>query len=67
MADIHHDDEIPTAREVADWLRSIMPVEAALDLLNETAKATGGWTPELNEVGLRLLKPDAPEGGERAA
>lgn len=61
-------DKIPTPKEVAEALRATgMQKDEILDLLKATAETTGGWTDRLNKVGLHILKPDAPEGQEKAA
>jgi hypothetical protein len=59
--------ESMTPEEVAQRLRDMMNVDDALDLLASVAERTGGWTRELNEVGLHLLKPCAPEGQKKWA
>lgn len=38
--------------------------DKALDVLLLEAKLNGGWTPELDYLGLRLLKPDVAPGLE---
>jgi hypothetical protein len=62
----NNDKQLPTPKEMADVLR-LLPEDTALDLLRDTAEMLGGWTPELNAVGLHILKPDAPEGEEGSA
>ena len=59
---------LETLSSLADVLREVLGVSIALDLLREIAVEYGGWTPELQYLGLRLLKPAAlPLGSEVAA
>jgi hypothetical protein len=53
---------------LADVLRAKLGMSSAFDLLREIAEEQGGWTPKLQYLGLRLLKPAAlPLGSDVAA
>ncbi len=53
--------------QLAEALRAAAGEDAALDLLKEQAEIHGCWTPELEYIGLRICKPNAPTGQERGA
>lgn len=60
------DAPMPTPRQVAEQLRaSGMAEDDVMDMLKELGDKTG-WTPQINDVGLHYLKPDAPEDTDAA-
>lgn len=60
-------DEVPTPEQMAQYLHDLgLPEDDVLDILREAGERFG-WTKELNETGLRYLKPDAPEGEAQSA